>query len=167
MSESIDPELHELEQALGQLRPAAVDFGRDRVLFEAGQVQAASQLRRWRWACGVLAAVCVFAIVYGTVAHFKEPRIQQVLIAQPILPRAPIVEEEPEAPATPQPEVAPPDLSQAPSSSWRMQQQILRTGELPRSVEVTGPELDDPMPRSMPDAWSLHRSPTFMHTLRD
>ena len=100
-----DPELNEIESALGQLTPARSRVDRDRIMFQAGVLHAKAESRR-RWVWPSIAATLAVVALSESVALAVRPGPRVVVVQQP----APAPESRP---AEPEPVQI---LSQAPPS---------------------------------------------------
>lgn len=164
MSESLEPELHDLARALRGLTPASAPVNRDALLFEAGRASMLARFRFWRrLSVGFAGFASVLLIVTIALSLRPQPvRIVQVPSRAPVqaflpgqmppIPQPPDVmpEENLEAPAAP------------PGSYWQVREQVMRTGDLPEPAQP-GQQLPSPSPE-IPTAWSMHSSTPMMQT---
>jgi hypothetical protein len=154
MSEPVESDFDVLVQALGQLQPTPVKLPRDQLLFEAGQAALAGKLHRWRWLCGVSAVCSVGLFIALMVQYTAPPTIRYVVVPQPPVAVPPVNGEMPGSPSVPPRQTTVPETQVPVNAALLVQQQILRTGELPTPVEDAEPEpLPHVPPRVVPTAW--------------
>jgi len=79
-----DPELSEIESALGGLTPARSRIDRDRIMFQAGVLHWKGQFRR-RWVWPSIAATLALVAVSESVALAVRPAPRVIVVQQPAL----------------------------------------------------------------------------------